>query len=241
MTFWAWQTHAGTPEWRPTTAWLILGGKEPIMVDTSFRSVADAAGMQGLTARRSPAQELDAQLRRHGLEPGDIKIVVHTHLHMDHAGQDTLLPEARILIRREELQNAAAPNIYPVPFYDRLNVARVVHELWDSVEILDGDTQVAPGVCTCHLPGHTPGHQVVIVDTTDGQAIIAGDAAMDLELNVRQGIAPGFLDSMSDTMNGLRYLARADTQGSHILCTHDAAIQSRYPEGVGNAVKPMAD
>ncbi len=45
---------------------------------------------------------------------------------MDHAGQDLLLPNAKILLQRKELQNAAAPNIYPVPFYDRLNVARLI-------------------------------------------------------------------------------------------------------------------
>jgi N-acyl homoserine lactone hydrolase len=240
MSFWAWQTEPGTAEWRPTTAWLILGGSEAIMVDTSFRSVADAAGMQGLTARRSAEQELEVQLNRHGLERGDVKIVVHTHLHMDHAGQDILLPEARVLVRRAELQNAAAPNIYPVPFYDRLNVARIVHELWDRVEVLDGDAQIAPGVRTRHAPGHTPGHQVVIVDTDDGHAIIAGDAAMDLELNVRQGIAPGFLDSMSDTMSEIRNLAQADAEGNHVLCTHDAEVHDRYPDGIGRATAESA-
>jgi len=233
MTFWAWQTSPGTPQWRPTTAWLVLGGDEPLLVDSSFRSVADAAAEQGLSARRSPGQELGFQLQRHGLEPGDVKAVVHTHLHMDHAGQDAELPEARIFVRRSELQNAAAPNIYPRPFYDRLNVARLVHDLADRVEVLDDDAEIAPGVRTRSVPGHTPGHQVVLVDTPAGQAIIAGDAAMDLELNVRHGIPPGFLDSMSDTMTGLRMLAAADAGGAHVLCTHDAAVFERYPDGVG--------
>lgn len=235
MTFWAWQTSPGTAEWRPTTAWLVLGGHEPLLIDSSFRSVADAAAEQGLAARRSSDQELAAQLAHHGLELGDIKAIVHTHLHMDHAGQDVQMPEARIFVRRAELQNAAAPNIYPVPFYDRLNVARLVHELSDRVEVLDDDAEIAPGVRTRSTPGHTPGHQVVIVDTSAGQAIVAGDAAMDLELNVRLGIAPGFLDSMGDTMTGLRTLAAADAAGAHVLCTHDAKVFERYPDGIGTA------
>jgi glyoxylase-like metal-dependent hydrolase (beta-lactamase superfamily II) len=234
-TFWVWQTDPGTLVWRPTTAFLILGGADPVLVDTSFRSVDDASAKQGLVSRRSDEQSLPAQLRRFGLEPGDIKLVMHTHLHMDHAGQDYLLPNATIHIRRAELQNAAAPNLYPVAFYDRLNIARLVDELFDRVDVADGDETVVEGIRTKHLPGHTPGHQVVIVDTGDGPAVICGDAAMDLEVNVRQQIAPGFLDSMSHTMSGLRWLAARDRQGDHVLAAHDAKVFERYPEGVGTA------
>lgn len=232
-TFWAWQTNPGTPVWRPTTAFLILGAAQPVLVDSSFRSVQDALNQQGLVSRRSREQELAAQLARFDLEPGDIGLLLHTHLHMDHAGQDVLLPNAAIHVRRAELANAAAPNIYPVPFYDRLNIARLVHELFDRVQVADGDETVLSGIRTRHMPGHTPGHQVIEVDTDDGLAVIAGDAAMDLDVNVRQGVAPGFLDSMSDTMTGLRTLAALDAAGAHILAAHDAEVPRRHPHGVG--------
>ena len=232
-TFWVWQTDPGTQVWRPTTAFLILGGAVPVLVDTSFRSVEDALAKQGLVSRRSEQQSLKSQLGRFGIEPGDVKLVLHTHLHMDHAGQDYLLPEATIHVRRAELQNAAAPNIFPVPFYDRLNIARLVDELFDRVDVADRDETVLDGIRTRHLPGHTPGHQVVIVDTERGPAVICGDAAMDLDVNVRQQIAPGFLDSMGDTMSGLRWLASRDGEGDHVLAAHDAKVFERYPDGVG--------
>ncbi len=53
---------------------------------------------------RSNEQTLDAQLAKHGLTVADVGYVIHTHLHMDHVGQDSLLPNARILIQRRELQ-----------------------------------------------------------------------------------------------------------------------------------------
>ena len=62
-----------------------------------------------------------------------------------------------------------------------------------------------------------------------GTAIIAGDAAMTVRHNVRDGIAPGFLDNMADTMAGLRRLAR---DGKHILPTHDDEVFTLYPEGI---------
>jgi len=227
--FTVWQTHIGKNVRSPTTAWLILGGEEPILVDTSFRSVEDAKSCQGLTCRRTPEQSLGKQLRKRGLRLAEVRHIIHTHVHMDHAGQDSLFPTAKIYVQRRELQNAAAPNMYPAPFYDRLNVARLVHDLWNRVELLDGDSELFPGVRCVMMPGHTPGHQAVYVDTPSGQTIIAGDAAMNVRYNVLQLIPPGFLDNMAETMNSLRRLAR---EGKHILCTHDEEVFGLYPEGL---------
>lgn len=224
-----WQTGCGTKSWYPTTAWLILGSEQPILVDSSFRSVEDALSNQWLTARRSPQQTLEFQLGEHGLKLADIRYLLHTHVHMDHAGQDILLPNAKILLQRKELQNAAAPNIYPVPFYDRLNVARLVNDLWDRIEILDGDMEPFVGIRCVPMPGHTPGHQAIYVATQSGTAIICGDAAMNVAVNIDQQIPPGFLDNMADTMTGLRKLRR---EGKYILPTHDPDVFGKYPKGV---------
>ncbi len=229
VSFVNWQTDCGTKFWAPTTAWLILGAERPILVDSSFRSVEDALSNQGMTARRSPQQTLDYQLHKHGLKPADIGYLLHTHVHMDHAGQDVLLPSAKILLQRKELQNAAAPDIYPVPFYDRLNVARLIHDLWGRIEILDGETEPFVGIRCVPMPGHTPGHQVIYVSTSSGTAIICGDAAMNVAVNVEKQIPPGFIDSMSDTMSGLRKLRQ---QGRHILPTHDPNVFGKYPDGI---------
>lgn len=227
--FTVWQTNIGQTIWAPTTAWLILGGSSPVLVDSSFRSVEDAKAYQYLNCRRSASQSLNVQLGNHGMQPSDIRYLIHTHVHMDHAGQDVLFPNAKIYVQRRELQNAAAPNMYPTPFYDRLNVARLVHELWNRVEVVDGDTEVLPGIRCVLMPGHTPGHQAVYVDTPSGSTIIAGDAAMNVRYNVRQLIPPGFIDDMSETMATLRRLAK---EGKNILCTHDEEVFSLYPEGV---------
>ena len=102
-TFLMWASQPGTRLWIPTTAYLIQG-EAPILVDASFRDAAEFTAASGVPARRMPEQTLEAQLARHGLEPGDIGYVLHTHLHHDHTGLDASLPEARILIQRAELQ-----------------------------------------------------------------------------------------------------------------------------------------
>lgn len=224
-----WQTDCGVKNWYPTSAWLIKGAEKLVLVDTSFRSVSDAAVNQGLTARRDPQQEMQVQLGKFGVTPDDIGFLIHTHVHMDHAGQDYMFPRARILVQREELRNAAAPDIYPVPFYDRLNVARLIDQLWPQVEVLDGACEPVPGIRCVPMPGHTPGHQAVYVATASGNTIICGDAAMNVAVNVEQQVAPGFLDNMGDTMKGLRKLRQ---EGVHILPTHDPEVFRKYQSGV---------
>jgi len=220
-TFVAWAQSPGRRLWIPTTAYLLLGAEAPILVDASFRDAAAFTAASGVPARRLAGQELEAQLARHGLEPGDVGYVLHTHLHHDHTGLDGRLPNARILVQRAELRYAAAPQ-FPVPFFDRTDIAALVGPLWHRVELLDGEGELFPGVRTVHTGGHTPAHQMVYVDTPDGRAIITGDAAYVKALNVDQQVPSGYWVDLPAVMAGLRRIA-ADSEGI-VLPMHDRAV-----------------
>ncbi len=228
FSFLVWQTNCGNPTYVPATAWLITGADKPILVDAGFRSAADVKAYSGLNARQSSEQTLEAQLSRYNLKPTDIGYVVHTHLHLDHCGLDDQLPNARILVQRAELQYAAAP-LFPVPFYDRLDIAKLVGELWNRVELLDGESELFPGIRTLITRGHTPAHQMVYVEVPSGTAIITGDAAYIAAINVKQQVPFGYYINLEDVMAGLRRIAR---DGKHVLPTHDAEVYKLYPEGI---------
>jgi N-acyl homoserine lactone hydrolase len=215
-----WLTNRGTRTNVPSTSWLITGAEKPILVDTSFRIADD-------TARRSPEQTLEAQLARHRLKPADIGYVVHTHLHIDHCGLDDLLPNARILLQRAELQYAAAP-LFPVYWYDRQDIAKLVSTLWDRVDLLDEERELFPGIRTVFTGGHTPAHQMVYVEVPSGTAIITGDAAY-LATNVKQQVPIGYFVNLEQVMAALRRIAQ---DGKHILPTHDPEVYTLYPEGI---------
>jgi glyoxylase-like metal-dependent hydrolase (beta-lactamase superfamily II) len=228
-TFLAWASDPGKRQWIPTTGYLVLGGDGPILVDAGFRDPAAFTAASGVPARRTPEQELVPQLAAHGLEPGDVKHLLFTHLHHDHTGLAARLPEARLLIQRAELQYAAAPQ-FPVPFFDRVDIGTIVGQLWDRVELLDGEGQLFPGVRTVHTGGHTPGHQMVYVNTPQGRAIITGDAAYVADLNVTLGVPSGYWVDLADTMRGLRRIAD-DSEGI-VLPMHDRAVYERFGAGV---------
>lgn len=212
--FLCWGLTPGTTVWVPCTAYLILGGDTPVVVDAGFRDAAELQANSGMPFRREPGHALEANLARHDLEPADVGLVVFTHLHFDHTGLADKFPNARLLVQRSELQHAAAP-LWPAIFYERIDIAKLVGSLWGQIELLDG--------------GHSPGHQMVYVDVASGQTVICGDIAYLADPGVTQGIPPGYIISLPDT---LAALARVKRDALHVLPMHDATVYRKYPDGV---------
>jgi glyoxylase-like metal-dependent hydrolase (beta-lactamase superfamily II) len=167
----------------PTLGFLITGGPYPIVVDTGYRSnqIMETLGMRGLQFHENM---IENQLARHGLRLGDVRYVMHTHLHIDHAGKDDLFPmNTTVVVNRRELEYSVSGLMhpqYPAPdikhLVDRLHTRGALRFL--DLE-LSGPTEIFPGV-TCEAAGaHTEGSMNVNVETAEGRAIICGDVIYD--------------------------------------------------------------
>ena len=94
------------------------------------------------------------------MTPGDIDLVINTHLHFDHCGQNAVFKHAPFYVQRAELDRAQreSPELYDwFGFMDA------------RFELLDGDTEILPGLSVITTPGHTAGHQCVVVQSADGR------------------------------------------------------------------------
>ena len=119
-----------------TLGFLILGGPWPIVVDTGYRSnqIMEVLGMRGLQFHENM---IENQLQRHGVRMGDVRYVLHTHLHIDHAGKDDLFPmSSTVVINRRELEYSVSGLMhpqYPAPdikhLIDRLHAQRALRLL----------------------------------------------------------------------------------------------------------------
>lgn len=129
------------------------------------------------------SDEITRSLGRHGLEPADITVVVHTHLHFDHAGGTTELdgngkpvprfPNARHLVQADEWHDATHPNPRTQGSYrgdDFMPVAGA-----GLIEQVEGDTDLGYGVRLMKTGGHTRGHQIVLVHGPDRTAVYWSD------------------------------------------------------------------
>jgi N-acyl homoserine lactone hydrolase len=98
----------------------------------------------------------------------DVSIIINSHLHFDHCGNNRLFPGVPIVVQRREYEAAQQP-YYTDPEWVDFPGA--------TIEQIQGDWQVASGVRIISTPGHTPGHQSVVVDSDDERVVICAQAA----------------------------------------------------------------
>jgi glyoxylase-like metal-dependent hydrolase (beta-lactamase superfamily II) len=165
----------------PCYSYLIVGETiPPILVDTGMKEdQLDIMGRLGMKGIQRPDQKLSYQLAKFGLDFKDIEVLLHTHLHIDHAGNDHLFPNAKIVFPRKELMFAVADLMdaqYP-PEY-------ITYLVWQihvpgKVRLIDGPLQLFPGIDLEPTDAHTWGSLNIKVNTGQGLAIICGDVIYD--------------------------------------------------------------
>lgn len=149
----------------PITAWFIEGADKNILVDTA----ADAK--LATEFRGFPAEEVSSfeqALSNLGLKPGDIDLVIQTHLQWDHCANTPKCKNAKVVVQQEELRSAYSPHPILAPTYKRA----LFKDL--KFSIVKGCCEIAPGIEVIPTPGHTPGCQSVSVNTEKGKAVITG-------------------------------------------------------------------
>jgi glyoxylase-like metal-dependent hydrolase (beta-lactamase superfamily II) len=110
---------------------------------------------------------IDGALEAVGLSLADVTGAANCHLHFDHSGQNARLTGMPIFVQRTEWAKVHEPD-YTVPEW--IDVPGLTYEL------LDGEGEVAPGMRVIPTPGHTPGHQSLVIEDADGTIVLAGQA-----------------------------------------------------------------
>jgi len=170
----------------PMTAHCLLvtvGGRK-IIVDTGHGSKLTGR-QQAILQWKSYEGGLLGGLARLGLSADDIDLVVDTHLHADHAGGNTaydaqgqivpVFPNAEYVVQRREYEDAMRPNERTQAAYVPMNYQPLVES--GQMRLLDGDTELAPGVWGVITPGHTPAHMSVRFESQGQHAAFLCDMA----------------------------------------------------------------
>lgn len=152
----------GTRRDYPVLAWYVTDGERHILVDTGGEP---ATGQNRAPYTQTKLQHMEVALQALRIDAQEIQFVVLTHLHWDHAGNNTLFPNAKFYVQRAELQHAIAP----VPSQKNSYVLKEIVKT--NYEILEGDTSLFDGISVCLTPGHTPGSQTVLVQ---GKSFVYG-------------------------------------------------------------------
>ena len=148
-------------------------GKKPLDLNADERAVIDELAYVDATASLQPGHDLASHLESADIDPNKVTYLVNSHLHFDHCGGNSMVPNAQQVIQKREWdagshdESRAANYFHPHEYdlgHDRLEI--------DGEYDLFGD-----GTVRC-IPtfGHTPGHQSIIVQVDGGDIVLAADA-----------------------------------------------------------------
>jgi N-acyl homoserine lactone hydrolase len=219
------------PEWHPRSAdgtcavfgYVVHHPDGAVVVDTGVGRGSDLIE----ELYRPTVHDLVARLAEVGVDERDVAAVVCSHLHFDHCGQNAALA-APVHVQAAERAAAASPG-YTVPEWAALPEGR-----W---RVSDGDVELADGVRLLATPGHTPGHQSVVV-AGGGDVVVLGGQCTYTAAEFAAGTV-AVEDAHDPSWHGAAVESVRRLRGLHPIraaFAHDAAEWS--PEGLSRPGPP---
>ncbi len=230
-TFDPFDDNVGTKVYNPYFIYVITHPQGTVLLDSGVHPAirTDPASRLGDAAASFQVQvtaddHIEQRLATIGMKPSDVDIVVQSHLHFDHAGGLEWLRHAPVLVQREELEFALNPPVYQREIYVQ---ADFDHDLdWHRLE---GDHDIFGDgrLVVLSTPGHTRGHQSLMVKLNAQVVILLADAAY-LLTKMRARLLPGILwspDAMIATWDRVEKLERE--HDALLMTTHDLDYEER--------------
>jgi N-acyl homoserine lactone hydrolase len=230
----------------PILAWLVEHPEGLIVVDTGETAdVAEPGHFTpwhpylrfGLRERVAPEEEIGPRIRALGLSTDDVRQVVLTHFHTDHAGGLAHFPHSEVVTSRTDYRLARGllgkargflPQHWPEGFAPTLTdfPDGPLGPFEASATLTEaGDVHLVP------TPGHTPGHLSVVVEGADLAILLAGDASYTEQLMLA-GVADGVSPDPSTARRTLERIGElAARRPTVYLPSHDPEAVGRLERG----------
>ena len=211
----------------PVTAYLLEHPDGKIVFDTGL-GPRFARPMGETQSGRFDLEDdalIDARLRAVGVDPMQIRYILNSHLHSDHAGGNALLPAASVIVQRAEWAGArsATDNDYHVPEFD---TGQPIVEIDGEYDVFgDGSVVLVP------TPGHTAGHQSARVSTSGGEVILTGGAC-NLRRSLDELLVPDQGHDLRRYRESLEWFAVRQRAGAIIAFGHDPVFWAGIDQSV---------
>ncbi|WP_397452330.1 N-acyl homoserine lactonase family protein [Pseudomonas sp. NA-150] len=221
--------------------WIFRNAEQTIIIDTGFSPEA------AIARKRQPIVAPADALARLGIDPKEVKLLVLTHAHYDHAGNLDLYPNAQVVMSRREF-DFWNTEMGKRPQYghhtDALDIQRI-QGLADAgrITFLDApQNTLIPGIELYEVGGHTPGQLAVVVEMPDGPVILASDAIHYYE-ELERDRPFAVLDSLAAMYQGYEQIRQwlVECPGAVVIPGHDPDVMTRFapvdPEDPSFAVR----
>jgi glyoxylase-like metal-dependent hydrolase (beta-lactamase superfamily II) len=169
-------------------------------------------------------KSLTDQLAEIGLKPGDITRVAISHTHGDHIGNMDLFPTATILMQQAEYTWIHSPNGPNDNVNQLMALARKLLGAPKNLQLIDGDTDVFGdgSVTLVSTPGHTPGHQSLLVHLRNSGFVILSGDVVHLEENFEKNIVPSLNTNKAESIASMEKVRQLIvTYKARLFINHD--------------------
>ncbi len=213
--------------------WLLRGPAGPILVDTGFST--RLAKVKALPVEELHLRTRDELLHTAGVDPAAVEKVILTHLHWDHFDLEGMFPKAMFWIQRRELDFW-----HGVGGQDQW-MRRFLSDCYDQdmkglqasgrLQVLEGNHEFADGIKLEWVGGHSPGMQIVVVQTAKGPFVIANDALTTYR-NLREWAPPAIhLNSITECLGAMGRIKQLSGGDESRICPgHDGEVWQKFPE-----------
>ncbi len=211
--------------------WVLLGAGGPIVVDTGFTHRLGKLKDVPVDRLRT-REELFAAIK---VDPDAVRTVILTHLHWDHFDLEGTYPRATFWVQKRELEFWAGSGGQD-PWYRRF-LSDCLKEDLETVrasgrlQVVDGVHDLMDGIRVEWVGGHSPGMQIVVVESTKGAFVIANDALTTYR-NLRDWEPPAIhLCSIEECLQGMKRIQTLCGGDESRLCPgHDGEVWQKFPE-----------
>lgn len=201
-------------------------GDHRILIDTGGGVRHDERARDRM--RMADPPRLEEVLTQHGFEPDSIDLVINTHLHWDHCSANTTdtangpratLPNARYVTQRGELEHAREQHPRDAVSYRAINYEPLLES--GQLQLLDGDTEIAPGIELRVAPGHNRDMMIVLARSRGETWCHLADLAPYRGHITPTWVAAFDLYPMQTIATKTTLLQRAADEGWHCSFGHD--------------------
>lgn len=222
-----------------------------VLVDTGIGNKFDEKFKKMFNVNKT--NDLISSLRDKGLNIEDIDIVINTHLHFDHCGGNTRsviaspdehrdeaisnrkivpsFPNAEYIVQKREWEDAINPNERTRVSYLKENLIPIQEA--GLLKLIDGGTEILPGIKTIVTGGHTAGHQSVLIESNNKRALYLGDL-IPTTAHIKVPYVMGYDLYPLDTIDKKREILEKVLKEHWLLIfEHDPKIKMGYLEEEG--------
>lgn len=218
----------------PVSAWLIRHPRGTVLFDTGMPESFVGGSERTLRISKflevtlNPNDTVDAQLIANSQDPERVDFVVVSHLHFDHVGGLSRVPNATILVQRKEWEAGMTQDASTLHPREDFDLGHKLH-LIDGEHDLFGDDIV---VCV-PTPGHTIGHQSLRVRLSTGEQVVLASDCCYFKRTLDSSVLPAFGYDIDEQSRSLAYLKKCRDQGAMIIPGHDVNVISSLPRILG--------